>query len=173
MSILPAASKVIKNIRIATLPILQLERWKRISMLLIQGEIEFPCYQHKVITVLGGACAYYGQLMHSTVLTILKYVVSMSIFQIKLLNNSTHLFCNALFVLDPFFYIQEGKCKYRVCTLGALGAYTVHCTVYHRRRIELEGNAKVVASDWGTESLLCQLFCLTSCFALVFFETNG
>ena len=35
----------------------------------------------------------------------------------------------------------------------------------HRRRSELE--AKVVASDWGTESLLRQLFCLC------LFETNG
>ena len=25
----------------------------------------------------------------------------------------------------------------------------------HRRRIELEDKAKVLASDWGTESLLC------------------
>ena len=29
----------------------------------------------------------------------------------------------------------------------------------HRRRIELEDKAKVDASDWGTESLLSQLFC--------------
>ena len=37
----------------------------------------------------------------------------------------------------------------------------------HRRRIDLEDKAKVVASDWWTESLLRQLFC----FGL--FETNG
>ena len=37
----------------------------------------------------------------------------------------------------------------------------------HRRRIALEEKAKVVTSDWGTESLLCQLFCLG------LFETNG
>ena len=32
----------------------------------------------------------------------------------------------------------------------------IYCTVeglHHRRRIELEDKAKVVASDWGTESL--------------------
>ena len=28
-------------------------------------------------------------------------------------------------------------------------------TLYHRRRIELYDKAKVVASDWGTESLPC------------------
>ena len=27
------------------------------------------------------------------------------------------------------------------------------CTVYHRRRIDLENKAKVVAADWGTKSL--------------------
>ena len=59
----------------------------------------------------------------------------------------------------------------------------VYCT--HRRRIELEDKAKVVASDWGTKSLPLQLFCLgflkqtvefnrppchASCFALVFLK---
>ena len=34
----------------------------------------------------------------------------------------------------------------------------------HRRRIELEDKAKVVASDWGTESLRA------SCFASVFLK---
>ena len=37
----------------------------------------------------------------------------------------------------------------------------------HRRRIDLEDKAKVVASDWGTESLPRKLFCLG------LFETNG
>ena len=55
----------------------------------------------------------------------------------------------------------------------------------HRRRIELEDKAKVVASDWGTESLSSELFCLVflkqtiefnhppcrvSCFASVFLK---
>ena len=39
--------------------------------------------------------------------------------------------------------------------------------ITHRRRIELEDKAKVVVSDWGTESLPRQLFCLS------LFETNG
>ena len=37
----------------------------------------------------------------------------------------------------------------------------------HRRRIELEDQAKVFASDWRTESLLCLLFCLS------LFKTNS
>ena len=39
--------------------------------------------------------------------------------------------------------------------------------VRHRRRIDLEDKAKVVASDWGTDSLLRKLFCLG------LLETNG
>ena len=60
------------------------------------------------------------------------------------------------------------------CNLYAVDFYQIskdlhYCTLnaVHRRRIELEGKAKVVASDWGTESLPRQLFCLG------LFETNG
>ena len=45
--------------------------------------------------------------------------------------------------------------------------YMPYGQIGHRRRIELEDKAKVVPSDWGTESLPRLLFCLS------LFETNG
>ena len=45
--------------------------------------------------------------------------------------------------------------------------YVLGFCAQHRRRIELEDKAKVVASVWGTESLPRWLFCLS------LFGTNG
>ena len=49
---------------------------------------------------------------------------------------------------------QKGShLKYQLCTHCSVRTELELARGSHRRRIDLEDNAKVVVSDWGTESL--------------------
>ena len=66
------------------------------------------------------------------------------------------------------WWLLERPFMYGLYVIGSFFCYAcpfVHVT--HRRRIDLEDKAKVVASAWGTDSLPRWLFCLG------LFETNG
>ena len=80
------------------------------------------------------------------------------------------IFIYLIYIVVYFFAVLRSRyCSVSFCRLrfrafeileqmsalahGSSSNSTVPGTRYHRRRIELEDKAKVVTSDWGTESL--------------------
>ena len=71
--------------------------------------------------------------------------------------------------------MRDVSCGASGCSGGGLrewpwvvveGSYVICRGLEHRRRIELEDKAKVVASDWGQNP------CRTSCFASVYLKQS-